>query len=56
MSMRLSADIGGTFTDVAAFDETTGEMKLGKALCTCVYGEPKPARCGDEVRQGWGGI
>ncbi|MEA2949425.1 MAG: hypothetical protein QOI40_4755, partial [Alphaproteobacteria bacterium] len=22
--IRLSADVGGTFTDVAAFDETTG--------------------------------
>lgn len=32
--MRLSADVGGTFTDVAAFDETTGELKLGKTLTT----------------------
>ena len=31
---RLSADVGGTFTDVAAFDETTGELKLGKTLTT----------------------
>src|SRR5262249_36370462 len=35
--IRLSADVGGTFTDVAAFDETTGELKLGKA-------RPTPAR------------
>ena len=32
--LRLSADVGGTFTDVAAFDETTGELRLGKALST----------------------
>src|SRR5262249_38646185 len=32
--IRLSADVGGTFTDVAAFDETTGELQLGKALST----------------------
>ncbi len=31
---RLAADIGGTFTDVAAFDEKTGRMLLGKALST----------------------
>lgn len=32
--LRLSADVGGTFTDVAAFDETTGELRLGKTLTT----------------------
>ncbi len=32
--LRLAADIGGTFTDVAAFDAATGELKLGKALST----------------------
>ena len=32
--IRLSADIGGTFTDVAAFDEPTGRLRLGKALTT----------------------
>ncbi len=32
--LRLSADVGGTFTDTAAFDETTGELKLGKTLTT----------------------
>jgi N-methylhydantoinase A len=31
---RLSADVGGTFTDVAAFDEATGELQLGKTLTT----------------------
>jgi N-methylhydantoinase A/oxoprolinase/acetone carboxylase beta subunit len=25
-NIRLSADVGGTFTDVAAFDETTGGL------------------------------
>jgi N-methylhydantoinase A len=33
---RLAADIGGTFTDVAAFDEKTGRLLLGKALSTPV--------------------
>ena len=33
-AIRLAADVGGTFTDVAAFDEATGELKLGKALTT----------------------
>src|SRR3954471_15099935 len=33
-SFRLAADIGGTFTDVAAFDETSGRLLLGKALST----------------------
>jgi N-methylhydantoinase A len=33
-SIRLSADVGGTFTDVAAFDEKTGELRLGKTLTT----------------------
>ena len=28
--LRLSADVGGTFTDVAAFDELTGRLQLGK--------------------------
>ena len=33
-SIRMAADIGGTFTDIAAFDETTGKLQLGKALST----------------------
>jgi N-methylhydantoinase A len=32
--LRLAADIGGTFTDVAVFDETTGKLNFGKALST----------------------
>jgi N-methylhydantoinase A len=31
---RLAADIGGTFTDVAAFDERSGQLLLGKTLST----------------------
>jgi N-methylhydantoinase A len=31
---RLAADIGGTFTDVAAFDDKTGKLLLGKSLST----------------------
>src|SRR6185437_1693449 len=32
--LRLAADIGGTFTDTAVFDETTGKLSFGKALST----------------------
>ncbi|MBN9081243.1 MAG: 5-oxoprolinase [Rhizobiales bacterium 62-17] len=32
--LRLAADIGGTFTDVAAFDERTSRLLLGKTLST----------------------
>ena len=34
MSDRLAADIGGTFTDVAALDRRTGRILLGKTLST----------------------
>jgi N-methylhydantoinase A len=30
--LRLAADIGGTFTDVAAFDARTGKLTFGKVL------------------------
>jgi N-methylhydantoinase A len=42
---RLAADIGGTFTDIAAFDERTGRLLLGKALST-------PARLVDGISHG----
>jgi N-methylhydantoinase A len=32
--LRLAADIGGTFTDVAVFDERSGKLTFGKALST----------------------
>ncbi len=32
--LRLAADIGGTFTDIAVFDEKSGELTFGKALST----------------------
>lgn len=32
--LRIAVDIGGTFTDLAAFDETTGRLMFGKALST----------------------
>ena len=32
--LRIAVDIGGTFTDLAAFDETTGQLHFGKALST----------------------
>lgn len=34
MSYRVAMDIGGTFTDVIAFNETTGEYASGKASTT----------------------
>ncbi len=33
-NLRLAADIGGTFTDIAVFDERTGKLTFGKALST----------------------
>jgi len=42
---RLAADIGGTFTDIVAFDEKTGSLLLGKALST-------PARLVDGISHG----
>ncbi len=33
-SLRVAADVGGTFTDVAVFDEATGRIRLGKTLTT----------------------
>src|SRR6201981_2429312 len=32
--LRLAADIGGTFTDIAVFDEKSGALTFGKALST----------------------
>ncbi len=32
--LRLAADIGGTFTDIAVFDEKSGQLTFGKALST----------------------
>ena len=32
--LRLAADIGGTFTDIAVFDDKTGKLTFGKALST----------------------
>jgi N-methylhydantoinase A len=32
--LRLAADIGGTFTDIAVFDEGRGTLSFGKALST----------------------
>jgi N-methylhydantoinase A len=43
--IRLAADVGGTFTDIAAFDETTGQLRLGKSLST-------PVRLVDGVENG----
>src|SRR5499427_4622904 len=32
--LRLAADIGGTFTDVAVFDDRSGRLSFGKVLTT----------------------
>ncbi|HXQ83454.1 MAG TPA: hydantoinase/oxoprolinase N-terminal domain-containing protein, partial [Xanthobacteraceae bacterium] len=32
--LRLAADIGGTFTDIAVFDDKTGTLTFGKVLST----------------------
>ena len=32
--LRIAVDIGGTFTDLAAFDEAEGRLMFGKALST----------------------
>ena len=34
--LRIAADVGGTFTDIAVFDEQTGAIRLGKTLTTPV--------------------
>ncbi len=34
MPIRLATDIGGTFTDLVAFDEASGRVQLGKASST----------------------
>ena len=31
---RIAADVGGTFTDIAIFDEAVGSIRLGKTLTT----------------------
>ena len=55
-AIRLSADVGGTFTDVAAFDEATGELRLGKTLTTpqrLVTGiENGVGKAGTRIRRG----
>lgn len=33
-SLRIAVDIGGTFTDLASFDEASGDISFGKALST----------------------
>ncbi len=33
-TLRIAVDIGGTFTDLACFDEATGKISFGKALST----------------------
>src|SRR6476660_9669191 len=33
-NVRLAADIGGTFTDIAVFDDQSGRLTFGKALST----------------------
>ena len=42
---RIAADVGGTFTDVAVFDERSGALRLGKTLTT-------PQRLVDGIENG----
>src|SRR3954471_14448873 len=42
---RLAGDVGGTFPDVACFDESSGEFRLGKSLTT-------PSRLVDGIEAG----
>ena len=44
-STRIAADVGGTFTDIAIFDEAKGGIRLGKTLTT-------PARLVDGISDG----
>ncbi|HVG50681.1 MAG TPA: hydantoinase/oxoprolinase family protein [Xanthobacteraceae bacterium] len=44
---RLAADIGGTFTDIAVFDDKNGKISFGKALST-------PGRLVDGISNGVG--
>ena len=34
MAVRAGVDTGGTFTDLVAYDEQTGELRMAKALST----------------------
>ena len=34
LMIRITVDIGGTFTDVVGFDEETGQLLLGKSMST----------------------
>src|SRR5262249_51717951 len=43
--IRLAADIGGTFTDIAVFDDRSGALTFGKALST-------PQRLVDGINKG----
>ncbi len=43
--IRLAADIGGTFTDIAVFDDRTGALTFGKTLST-------PQRLVDGISKG----
>src|SRR5262249_61261535 len=43
--IRLAADIGGTFTDIAVFDDRSGVLTFGKALST-------PQRLVDGISKG----
>src|SRR6267143_7078483 len=36
-ALRVAADIGGTFTDVSTFDESSGHIRFGKTLTTPQY-------------------
>jgi len=47
MSLRIGVDTGGTFTDLCAFDETTGQLHVRKVSST-------PADPGAAINRGLG--
>lgn len=49
MSWRVGVDTGGTFTDICLYEETTGEVRVGKVSST-------PADPGMAVREGVRGL
>ena len=49
---RLSIDIGGTFTDLFAYDDTTGEITVGKGPTTPTDPSFKGFRDVLELRRG----
>ena len=52
MALRIGVDIGGTFTDLVALDETTGAVLNTKALSTPQALLDGVLRCVDQAGAG----